>query len=244
MTCACSAGPAFEGGGIDCGMRAALGAIERVEIDPATGVCKSGTIGDTKPVGICGSGMIALIADLFITGWIDPAGKLNRSKPSPAIQVEGRKASYAIATAAQSGTGKALRISESDIENIIRTKGAIYSACALMLEQVGLGFDDLAHVYIAGGFGRFLDLRKATILGLVPDLPPERFKYIGNASLMGSYMTLISKDYHQRQIELANRMTYIELSTDPSYMDHYTAALFLPHTDPSLFPSVQAARND
>ncbi len=244
MTCACSAGPAFEGGGIDCGMRAALGAIERVEVDPTTGVCQSWTIGDTKPVGICGSGMIALLADLFITGWIDPAGKLNRSKPSPVIEIAGRKASYTIATAEQSGTGEPLRISESDIENIIRTKGAIYSACALMLEQVGMGFEDLAHIYIAGGFGRFLDLRKATILGLVPDLPAERFKYIGNASLMGSYMTLISKDYHQRQIDLANRMTYIELSTDPAYMDHYTAALFLPHTDPTLFPTVQAARND
>ncbi len=243
MTCACSAGPAFEGGGIDCGMRAALGAIERVEVNPDDGVCRSWAIGDTKPVGICGSGMIALIADLFITGWIDAAGKLNREKPSPVIEIAGRKATYTIVPAEQSGTGKALTISESDIENIIRTKGAIYSACALMLEQVGMGFEDLAHIYIAGGFGRFLDLRKATILGLVPDLPAEKFKYIGNASLMGSYMTLISKEYHQRQIDLANRMTYIELSTDPGYMDHYTAALFLPHTDPSLFPSVRAARS-
>jgi uncharacterized 2Fe-2S/4Fe-4S cluster protein (DUF4445 family) len=242
MACACSAGPAFEGGGIDCGMRAALGAIERVDVDAATGVCRKWTVGDTKPLGICGSGMIALLADLFMTGWIDSAGKLNRDKPSPVIEISGRNAFYIVATAEESGTGKALRISESDIENIIRTKAAIYSACALMLKQVGMTFNDLTCIYIAGGFGRFLDLDKATMLGLIPDLPREKFKYIGNSSLMGSYMTLVSRDYYQRQIELANRMTYIELSTDPAYMDQYTAALFLPHTDPDLFPTVHAAR--
>ena len=241
MTCACSAGPAFEGGGIDCGMRAAIGAIERVQIDPDTGVCRVKTIGDTKPVGICGSGMIALIADLFLTGWIDPAGRLNRDKPSPAIGVSGRSAAYTLVPAEESGTGEALRISETDIENILRTKAAIYSACALMLGQVGMTFDDLANIYIAGGFGRFLDLDKATVIGLIPDQPREKFKYLGNSSLMGSYTTLVSRDYHQRQIELANRMTYLELSTDPAYMDQYTAALFLPHTDPSLFPSVKVS---
>jgi uncharacterized 2Fe-2S/4Fe-4S cluster protein (DUF4445 family) len=242
MACACSAGPAFEGGGIDCGMRAALGAIERVEVDAATGVCKYWTVGGTKPLGICGSGMIALLADLFITGWIDSAGKLNRVNPSPAIEIAGRNAFYVLVPAEESGTGKALRINESDIENIIRTKAAIYSACALMLKQVDLTFNDLSCIYIAGGFGRFLDLDKATVLGLIPDLPREKFKYIGNSSLMGSYMALVSRDYHQRQIELAGRITYLELSTDPAYMDQYTAALFLPHTDAALFPTVRAAR--
>ena len=238
LACACSAGPAFEGGGIDCGMRAALGAIERVEI-ASDGTCLSQTVGDVKPLGICGSGMIGLLADLFLAGWIDPAGKLTRDRPSPAIEVDGRHARYCLATAEQSGTGKPLFINETDIENIIRAKAAIYSACALMLEQVEMTFDDLAHVYIAGGFGRFLDLEKATILGLIPDLPRERFHYIGNASLMGSYMTLVSQDYTERQIETANRMTYIDLGADPAYMDQYTAALFLPHTDPALFPSVR-----
>ncbi len=242
LACACSAGPAFEGGGIECGMRAAIGAIERVDVDPVTGVCRCRTIGDTRPVGICGSGMIALLADLFLTGWVDAAGKLNRERPSSVVEVVGRNAYYTIATAEESGTGQALRISESDIENIIRTKGAIYSACALMLKQVEMTFDDLAHVYIAGGFGRFLDLEKATVIGLIPDLPRDTFKYVGNSSLMGSYMTLVSKDYHQRQVDLANRMTYIELSADPAYMDQYSAALFLPHTEPGLFPSVHRAR--
>jgi len=238
MTCACSAGPAFEGGGIDCGMRAAIGAIEQVKVDPDTGACEVKTIGDTKPIGICGSGMIALIADLFQTGWIDPDGRLNPEKGSTVVEIDGRNAFYVLVSAENSGTGEALRISETDIENILRTKAAIYSACVLMLQQVDMTFDDLANIYIAGGFGRFLDLDKATVIGLIPDQPREKFKYLGNSSLMGSYMTLVSREYHQCQIELANRMTYLELSSDPAYMDQYTAALFLPHTDPSLFPSV------
>ncbi len=240
MTCACSAGPAFEGGGIENGMRAAVGAIEKVGVDPVTGVASYQTIGNVKPRGICGSGMILLLADLFLTGWIDPAGKLNRTKKSPAIQVNGRQARYIIAPAEESATGKPITISEIDIENIIRAKAAIYSACALMLEQVGLGFDDIANIYIAGGFGRFLDIEKAIMIGLIPDLPREKYHYIGNSSLMGAYLVLVSREFKQRQLELAQRMTYIELNTAPAYMDQYTGALFLPHTDISRFPSVNA----
>jgi uncharacterized 2Fe-2S/4Fe-4S cluster protein (DUF4445 family) len=241
MTCACSAGPAFEGGGIEYGMRAAAGAVEKVEVDRETGAASYQTIGNVKPSGICGSGMISLLADLFLTGWIDPAGKLSRTKKSPAIQVEGRQARYIIVPAGQSATGKPITISEIDIENIIRAKAAIYSACALMLEQVGLGFDDIASIYIAGGFGRFLDIEKAVVIGLIPDLPRERYHYIGNSSLMGANMVLVSREYRQRQLDLARRMTYLELNTAPAYMDQYTGALFLPHTDIGRFPSVRDA---
>lgn len=239
LTSACSAGPAFEGGGIDCGMRAALGAIERVEVDPETGVPLYWTIGNVRPKGICGSGMIALLADLLKTGWLDAAGKFNRQKPSPAIQVEGRHARYVLAPESESGLAKAITIGELDIENIIRAKAAIYAACALLLEHAGLTFADLANVYIGGGFGRFLNLEKAVMIGLIPDLPREKFHYIGNSSLMGSYIVLVSQDYRQRQLALSRRMTYVDLSSDPKYMDQYTGALFLPHTDPEQFPTVQ-----
>jgi len=239
LACACSAGPAFEGGGIKCGMRAAFGAIEGVEVDRNTGKAAYWTIGNVKPKGICGSGIISLLANLFLTGWIDAAGKLNRERNSPYIQFEGRHAKYMIAPAEESSTGEPISLSEIEIENIIRAKAAIYSACSLMLKQVGLNFDDLANIYIAGGFGRFIDLEKAIVIGLLPDLPLEKYKYIGNASLMGSYLVLISQEFRQRQLELAKRMTYMELSTDPSYMEQYTGALFLPHTDDSRFPSVR-----
>ena len=242
VTCACSAGPAFEGAGIECGMRAAHGAIERVEVDPDTGLARVATVGNAPPVGICGSGMIALLANLFSTGWIDAAGKLDRERSCEAIWPEGRGARYVIVPAEESGTGEALTISEVDIDNIIRAKAAIYSACALLLQQVDITFADLARVYIAGGFGRFLDIEKATIIGLIPDIPRERFQYVGNSSLMGTYMILVSAEHRRRQLEIANRMTYMELSTDPSYMDQYTGALFLPHTDPTQFPSVTVRR--
>jgi len=241
MTCACSAGPAFEGQGIDCGMRAAIGAIEKVTVDPATGQSRWSTIGGVKPKGICGSGIIDLIANLFLTGWIDAAGKFDRSRSNPLITVEGRNARYTIVTANESGTGKAIAISEIDIENIIRTKAAIYTACALMLEQVQMDFSDLAHIYIAGGFGRFLDIEKAILIGLIPDVPRDKFFYIGNSSLMGSYMVAVSQDYRQRQLELARRMTYLELNTRPPYMDQYTGALFLPHPEMGRFPTVAGA---
>jgi len=238
MACACSAGPAFEGSGIECGMRAALGAVEKVKVDPITGIASYSTIGDVRPKGICGSGIIDLLAELFITGWLDSAGKLNRVRECACIKTIGKRTYYIIVPETQSGIDKPIMISELDIENIIRAKAAIYSACTLMLNQAGMDFNDLAHIYIAGGFGRFLDLEKAKIIGLVPDVAKEKFHYIGNASLMGSYMVVVSQEYKEHQQELARRMTYMELSSDPAYMDHYTGALFLPHTDPSRFPSV------
>jgi uncharacterized 2Fe-2S/4Fe-4S cluster protein (DUF4445 family) len=239
IACACSAGPAFEGGGIENGMRAALGAIESVQIDEKTGKAKYTTIGEVKPKGICGSGMIELLANLFLTGWIDNAGKLSRTRQSGAIAVEGKYAYYIVAPAEESANGKPIRISELDIENIMRAKAAIYSACSLMLEQTHLKFEDLSHIYIAGGFGRSLNLENAITIGLIPDLAREKFKYIGNSSLMGSYMILVSQEYCERQIRIARHMTYLDLSIEPNYMNQYTGALFLPHTDINRFPTVK-----
>jgi uncharacterized 2Fe-2S/4Fe-4S cluster protein (DUF4445 family) len=239
MTCACSAGPAFEGGGIENGMCAAPGAIDRIEINPKTGLASYHTIGNVRPKGICGSGMISLLANLSLTGWIDEAGKFNRSRKSQAIHMDRRNAYYTIVPAEKKQGGKSITISELNIENIMRAKAAIYSACALMLEQIGMGFNDLARVYIAGGFGRYIDLEKSIIIGLLPDLPKERFQYVGNASLVGAYMALVSKKHRQLQIELSQRMTYVELNTNPEYMNQYVGAMFLPHTDKHKFPSVQ-----
>ena len=148
-------------------------------------------------------------------------------------KIDGRHAAYTLVSAKESATGHAIAIDEQDIENIIRAKAALYAACALMLAQVGMEFHDLGKVFIAGGFGRFLNLNEAIAIGLLPDLPRDRFHFIGNASLKGSYMALVSQKHRERQNEQARRMTYLELNTAPSYMDQYTAALFLPHTNPA-----------
>jgi uncharacterized 2Fe-2S/4Fe-4S cluster protein (DUF4445 family) len=239
--CACSAGPAFEGGGMGCGMRAVPGAIDRVEIDPKTGVARFATIGNGEPRGICGSGVVSLMASLFRSGFMDAAGKLSRSGQCDSIEVKGRRAVFTVVPADLTKSGRAVAISEAEMESVIRAKAALFSACALMLDQVGIGFDDLALVHIAGGFGRFLDLESAVFMGLIPDLPRERFRYLGNASLRGTALSLLSQQQRQRQMRTARRMTYIELNTDPSYMDRYTAALFLPHTDLERFPTVKEA---
>ncbi len=240
VSCACSAGPAFEGGGMECGMRAAPGAIERVRVDQGSARVSCSTIGGAAPRGICGSGMVNLLAELLLTGWIDRGGNLDRGRTSPFIEVSGRRARLVVVPADHSGTGRAIFIDEPEIENVLRAKGAIYSAAALMLEQIGLTFGDLSTIYVAGGFGRYLDIEAAITIGLLPDVPRESFCFLGNASLLGTSLLAVSRDSRLQQRELARRMTYIDLSKDPAYMTQYTGARFLPHTDLRRFPSVAA----
>jgi uncharacterized 2Fe-2S/4Fe-4S cluster protein (DUF4445 family) len=232
--CACSAGPAFEGGGIDKGMRASRGAIERAEIDPATGLATFTTIGDVPPVGICGSGMISLVAGLYQSGWLDPDGKLNRLKTCSAIRLDGRFARYVIDSKEQGGA-ESVYVTENDISNLIRAKAAIFSACRVLLRKVGLDIRDITKIYIAGGFGRYLDLSDAQAIGLLPALPADRYVYVGNASASGAYMTLLSRPHREKCRELARKITYLDLSTVHEYMNEYTAALFIPHTDQQIF---------
>jgi len=235
MACACSAGPAFEGGGIGNGMRAAGGAIDRVRIDRETGQASYRTIGDLPPRGICGSGMLSLLAGLFLGGWLDAAGRFKRPNPSPYVDFKGRLGMYTVVPWEKN----AITVTERDIENLIRAKAALYAACGLLAKQAGIGFQDIAKIFIAGGFGRYLDIEDAVTIGLLPDMPRDRFHYLGNASLKGSTLLLLSEERRRLQQELVKRMTYVELNTDPEYMDQYTGALFLPHTDRRQFPSLK-----
>lgn len=240
MACAASAGPAFEGSGVRCGMRAARGAIERVQIND-NGQARIATVGDAPPRGICGSGMIDLLSELWRAGLLDPSGKLVPSR-SPFVREcpdSTRCLEYVVAPADDSDVGKDIVLDERDIMNLLRTKAAVYSACAVMLRQVGLDFDAVEQVYVAGGFGRFLDIEKSIRIGLLPDLPLDRYTYLGNSSLAGARALLTSADARRKVVELADRITYLELNVDPTYMDEYTAALFLPHTDMKRFPSVR-----
>lgn len=240
MACAASAGPAFEGGGVGCGMRASAGAVERVQVDPSTGRAEVGVIGGGKARGICGSGMIDLLSELWGAGLLDSSGKLDPSRGEWVRSIPGRRClAYVVVPAEESATGADIVIDETDILHLLRTKAAVYSACALMLRSVGLDFDAVEEVYVAGGFGRYLDLEKSIRIGLLPDLPLERFTYLGNSSLAGAHALLTRADARRRATELADRITYLELNVDPAYMDEYTAALFLPHTDRTRFPSVQ-----
>ncbi len=235
MTAACSAGPCFEGSGIKCGMRATTGAIEAVRIDPVTLIPSLSVIGEGRPVGICGSGMIDAISEMLLTGIIDQKGRL----------VEGRSAST---RRSEDGPEYVLFhdhklhrdivLTEVDIENILRSKAAIYGGISTLLSGAGLSMDTINKVYIAGGFGNCLDVKKAIIIGMLPDMPEEKFKFLGNTSITGAYMCLMSAKLRNDAEVIASRMTYIELSVSGMFMEEYISALFLPHTDMNLFPTV------
>jgi uncharacterized 2Fe-2S/4Fe-4S cluster protein (DUF4445 family) len=143
-----------------------------------------------------------------------------------------------VAPGDSTATGEDLAIAETDLENLIRTKAAIYAACSLILENVGLTWDAVSRVYIAGGFGRYIQVADAIRIGMLPDLPHGRFSYIGNSALTGAYIALLSREHRRRLAEISTRMTYVDLSSDPRYMDYYIKAMFLPHTDLERFPSV------
>jgi uncharacterized 2Fe-2S/4Fe-4S cluster protein (DUF4445 family) len=226
VACACSAGPAFEGAGIKCGMRATQGAIERVTIGETVSYK---VIGEGKPAGICGSGLISLLGELFKAGIVDQSGHFNDGSSS-----------FLIAPGEHTVSGEDLVITQPDIDNLIRTKAAIYAACTLILENVGLQRTDISRVFIAGGFGRYLQIPDAIRIGMLPDLPHQRFSYIGNSSLTGAYVALLSRQHRRKLAELAAQMTYVDLSSDPRYMDGYVKAMFLPHTDADQFPSLKA----
>lgn len=240
MTCACSAGPAFEGGGISCGMRASNGAIEKVDIDKNTLKPNLKVIGECDPIGICGSGIIDLICKMMISGIVDRRGKINRDLKNERIRFnEHDMGEYVLAFKDDYDIESDITVNEVDIDNFIRAKGAIYSGASILIESLGMDFSVIDKVLIAGGIGNSLDIENSIMIGLLPDIDREKFDYIGNSSLIGSYLTLISSDAKDKLEEIGSQLTYVELSVYPTYMDEFISACFLPHTNIEQFPSVK-----
>jgi uncharacterized 2Fe-2S/4Fe-4S cluster protein (DUF4445 family) len=238
VTAACSAGPAFEGGGITFGMRAMKGAIEYVEIDPETYEVEVSTIGKMRPMGICGSGLIDCLAKMREVGIIDRAGKLQTDLNIPWLRKGDDGWEFVLVSHEMTECGKDIIITDNDIKNLLRAKGAVYGGIRSMLKAVQLTEEVIDKVLIAGGFGNFINIRDAITIGLLPDLPAEKYMFIGNASVKGARLALLSQEaFHEAQA-LGKNMTYLELSVGNDFMDEFMSALFLPHTDLSLFPSV------
>jgi len=235
---ACSAGPAFEGGGIKHGMRATLGAIESVNIDPNTFEPMVLTIGKRKPLGLCGSGIISLLSSLFRSGLINKAGKYNTDISHPRLRKGEEGWEYVVVWKEYTGTGEDIVFTEADIENVMRAKGAMFAGYQILLESVGLSIFDIERVFLAGTFGTYIDIEEAITIGLLPDLPREKFFFLQNTSLKGAKFAMFYKEDLVKMDQVASMMTHIDLSSYPTYMDYYMAALFLPHTDESLFPSL------
>lgn len=237
VCCSASAGPAFEGGGTRCGMRAIKGAIQKVNI--SDGQLEYETIGNTKPSGICGSGLIDCIYELVNNRIIGSNGKFNRELQHTRLTFRDTIPEFTIAYPDETETGEAIVITEPDIDNLIKSKGAVFAAIKSLVDYVGLGFDNMETLYVAGGFGNFLNIAKSVAIGLLPDIPQEKIRFIGNSSLTGARLSLISEACLEKCMDISKSMTNIELSNYLPFADEYIAALFLPHTDRKLFLSVK-----
>ena len=235
LTGAGAAGPALEGAVSRSGMRAEPGAVCRVRIG-ADNRLRCETIGGAAPLGICGSGIIDVIAELYRTSAISSKGQFARENPRILRDQHGM-GRYVLATKQESETGREIAITEVDIESFIRAKGAIFSAINIMLSSLDMDVSVLEHVYVAGGIGSGINMENAVRIGMFPDVERSLFEYIGNSSLAGAYAMVLSDPANEKVHELAANMTYMELSTNPRYMDEFVAACFLPHTNRELFPS-------
>jgi uncharacterized 2Fe-2S/4Fe-4S cluster protein (DUF4445 family) len=238
VTCACSAGPAFEGAGVVHGMRATKGAIEEVWIDSKTYEPNIRVIGGGLPLGLCGSGLISLLAELFLTGVVDKSGNINTTLDTPRVRTGEHDAEFVIAWAKETGHQEDIVITHVDIDNLLRAKAAIFAGYSVLANSVGIPLESVKQVLIGGAFGQYINVEKAIEIGLLPDMEWSTFHFLGNTSVLGAYYALLNRDSRNEIEEIANRMTYIELSADNTFYDAFTSALFLPHTNLTLFPNV------
>jgi uncharacterized 2Fe-2S/4Fe-4S cluster protein (DUF4445 family) len=236
VCCSASAGPAFEGGGIKNGMRATKGAIEKVSL--SDGQVQYQTIGHRKPRGICGSGLIDCLSEFARNHLVDGDGSFRMSGGHRRIVEKDGEIQFILACPEETETGQEIAVTQSDINHLIRSKGAVFAAIKSLVDYVGLKFENVHTLFVAGGFGSYLDITKAIQIGLLPDMDQTKIRYVGNSSLMGARMCLLSTHTLKRSIQVARSMTNIELSRYQPFMDEYVAAMFLPHTDRRLFPSV------
>jgi uncharacterized 2Fe-2S/4Fe-4S cluster protein (DUF4445 family) len=237
---ACSAGPAFEGGGIAHGMRAAEGAIKDFSLNPDSLEPMNLTIANKPAIGICGSGLLVIISTLLENGVIDRSGKFRHDLSTPRVRAGKSSYEYVLAWEDENGTDHDITLNEVDIENFIRAKAAIYAGIKTLVEEVGLQMSDLEQVILAGAFGSFIDIDAAMTVGLLPEISPEKVMYVGNGALMGGKMSEISNHIRKDVVEVVGRMTSFELSEVNSFTDQYMASLFLPHTDLTFFPLTAA----
>jgi uncharacterized 2Fe-2S/4Fe-4S cluster protein (DUF4445 family) len=238
LTASASAGPAFEGGGVRFGMSASAGAVEGFFIDGGYEPMIT-TIERRCGVGICGSGIINVLAGLFYGGVLLRNGKIRGDLSTARVREGESGMEYVLVWAKDAGIDEDIVITDVDIENVMRAKAALFAGCRSLVDAAGIGMDEIGRVIISGAFGNFLDIENAIGIGLLPDIKRDRFVFIGNGSLAGARLAALSRSRFREGLEIARGMTNVELSLDPGYMDRYLAAAFLPHTNIDLFPTVK-----
>jgi uncharacterized 2Fe-2S/4Fe-4S cluster protein (DUF4445 family) len=239
FSCAGAAGPALEGGEVLFGMRANPGAIDKITIDPETLRPVFSTINEIKPRGMTGSGLIDLLAELLVSCVIDRNGRINTGINNPRIRKTTHFSEFVVVWSKETGIGKDIVITENDIKNLIMSKASVHAACVTLMKEAGVSRHDIATIYFAGAFGNYLNKKNATTIGLIPEIPCDHIKDIGNGSVTGANIALINRRKRKTLDEIALKIAYIELNAEPAFMDEYTSSTFLPHTDLSLFPQVQ-----
>jgi uncharacterized 2Fe-2S/4Fe-4S cluster protein (DUF4445 family) len=239
FSCAGAAGPALEGGEVLFGMRANPGAIEKLTLEPETLNPVYSTINNIKPRGICGSGLIDLLAELLCTCVIDRTGRINTEIVNPRIRTTAHFPEFVVAWAAETDMGKDIVITENDIKNLIMSKASVHAACVTLMKQAGISRREITTIYFAGAFGNYINKKNATIIGLIPEIGLDRIINIGNGAVTGANIALINRRTRKTLDDIACRIAYIELNAESSFMDEYTSSTFLPHTDLTLFPMVQ-----
>jgi uncharacterized 2Fe-2S/4Fe-4S cluster protein (DUF4445 family) len=242
MGCAGAAGPALEGGVASMGMMAGPGVIDRVTIDPVSGTFKVRTIGNEPAVGICGSGLIDLVAQLFLAGMIDVRGKYVPEQCGDRLRQVNQIQHLTVVPPQDSGTGRPLTLSQPEIDAVLRSKAAMYTILTTVVNTLDLPMGGIRRFYVAGTFGTYIDPRSAITIGMIPDLPLERYVPLGNTSLEGASMGLLSSQARDDIYQIRDRITYMELNVNQEFMNLFSAARFIPHTDRSLFPSVKENR--
>ena len=243
MTAACSAGPAFEGGGIRWGMRAEDGAIEKITLDAETFVPSYETVENKPARGICGSGMIDLMSEMLLKKVIGQDGKFRLDPSHERMTLFKDELAFIIEHGKNLATEEDIIFTESDIRSLVLSKAAIYAGFTVLLEGVGMDFSMVEQMIITGGFGQHLNIEKAVIMGLLPDIDRKKFRYMGNSSVAGAYMALLSRDFRREALTISNNMTYVDFSSSTKFMDEFIKAQFLPHTEMRLFPSVKVGKN-
>jgi len=240
LVCASSsAGPAFEGSGVRHGMRAGAGAIEKLTV-LGDGSIEFKTIGETRPAGICGSGLLDTLAELFTNGIIDRTGRFNANGDTRLTEGDEGLQFQLVPPA---NDHQEIVITQADINNLVRSKAGVFAAIRVLMESTQTKLEDLEAIYLAGGFGNFLNVRQAVTIGMLPDVPLEKIQFVGNTSIAGAKTVLLSRKALATAEKIAKSMTYFDLMSHPGYMDEFIRANFLPHTDLSLFPSVASVKS-
>ncbi|MFX1492626.1 MAG: ASKHA domain-containing protein, partial [Promethearchaeota archaeon] len=240
LSCSCASGPAFEGVHIKHGMKAVTGAIERVYINPDSDYeVRYETVGDVKPRGLCGSAMIDIVAEMAKCGIINQRGRLNRNMKIPRLRIDKNNLEFVLAWNNETATGREITVTQEDINEIQLAKAAIFTGCSILMKRNNVKSKDLDQVLLAGAFGSYINPDSAKFVGLVPDVPTEKIKFVGNTALTGTKMALISREARKTAETLSDKIRYLELSVDPDFSSEFAYAMFIPHKDLSRFPSIK-----